>query len=90
MMFMPHYPAGTFGYLFAILGGLSWLAIIAGIVLLVIWAIRSMPRTAYVGPAPTKVETPEDILARRFAKGEITAEEFTRSRDLLRGSPPQP
>ena len=89
-MFMPHYAPGWYGYLFAILGGLSWLAIVAGIVLVVMWAVRSMPRSAIVGTVPTKVETPEEILGRRFAMGEITAEEFTRSRDLLRGSPPQP
>jgi putative membrane protein len=87
-MFMPHNGPGSYGYLFMILGGLSWLAIVAGIVLLVIWALRSMPRSAFVGTAPAKVETPEDILARRFASGEISAEEFQRSRDLLRGNPP--
>ena len=89
-MFMPHFAPGSYGYLFAILGGLSWLAIVAGIVLLVIWAVRSMPRTAFAGTATSKAETPEDILARRFATGQITAEEFVRSRDLLRGHPPQP
>jgi len=86
-MFLPHHEPSQYGYLFAILGGLSWLAIVAGIVLLVIWAVRSMPRTSLVGKAPGAVESPEDILARRFAMGEITAEEFTRARDLLRDWP---
>ncbi len=86
-MFLPHHEPSQFGFLFAILGGLSWLAIVAGIVLLVIWAVRAMPRTAAVGSSPAAVETPQDILARRFAMGEISAEEFTRSRDLLRGAP---
>lgn len=86
-MFMPHpAPFGPVGILFAVLGGLSWLVIVAGIVLLVIWAVRALPasnlmRTSNV-PA---VESPLDTLARRFASGEISAEEYERSRDLLRG-----
>ena len=83
-MFMPHHAPSSVGYLFAILGGLSWLAIVAGIVLLVIWAVRAMPRTAAMASAPANAETPLDILARRLAMGEISAEEYERSRDLLR------
>ncbi|TME57719.1 MAG: hypothetical protein E6I58_04845 [Chloroflexi bacterium] len=33
----------------------------------------------------TQRETPLEILARRFASGEITAEEYERVRDLLQG-----
>jgi putative membrane protein len=84
-MFLPHHDPSQFGYLFAILGGLSWLAIVAGIVLLVLWAVRAMPRTTLVGSASTTAESPEDILARRFAMGEISAEDYERSRALLRG-----
>ena len=84
-MFLPHHEPNTYGYLFAILGGLSWLAIVAGVVLLVIWAVRAMPRTTLIGTAPVTVESPHDILARRLAMGEITAEEYERTRDLLRG-----
>ena len=87
MMFFPHHAPGSFGFLFAILGGLAWLAIVAGIVVLVIWAVRAMPRTTLMGRAPAAVESPEDILARRFVMGEISAEDFTRARDLLRGGP---
>ena len=87
-MFFPHHePVGQFGYLFAILGGLAWLAIVAGVVLLVIWAVRAMPRSSFMRTAPTTIESPEDILARRFVMGEISAEDFTRARDLLRGRP---
>ena len=86
-MFLPHHEPSQLGYLFAILGGLSWLAIMAGIVLLMVWAVRAMPRTAPFGSSPAAVETPQDILARRFAMGEISAEDFTRARDLMRGGP---
>jgi putative membrane protein len=89
-MFMPQHITSSYGYLVMILGGLSWLAIVAGIVLLAIWAVRALPRTALVGSARTPTESPQDILARRFASGEISAEEFQHARDLLRGDSSKP
>ena len=74
---------------FAILGGLAWLAILAGVILLIIWAVRALPGTQFMRSNPAAVESPLDILARRFASGEITAEEFERSRDVLRGESPK-
>jgi uncharacterized membrane protein len=60
-----------------------------GLTVLVIWAVRSSGRPAYpIGPAPMPAaprETPLEILARRFASGEISAEEYLRARDLLGG-----
>ena len=74
---------------FAILGGLAFLAILAGIVLLIIWAFRTMPGAQLMRTAPATPEAPLDILARRLAAGELTAEEYERSRDLLRGESPK-
>jgi uncharacterized membrane protein len=78
---------------FGILGGLAWLLVLAGAALLVVWAIRAFPGTrsmqgspAPVQPAP--MESPLDTLARRFALGEISADEFERGRALLRKDPP--
>lgn len=77
-----------------ILGSLSWLLIVVGAVLLVIWAVRAFPGRPLLGGAgplrPVAVESPLDTLARRFALGEITADEFERARDLLRPKPPTP
>jgi putative membrane protein len=68
---------------------LFWLVVAAGVALLVVWAIRSSTQRT-LPAAPTaggpQRETPLDILARRFASGEITAEEYERGRDLLGGS----
>ncbi|MEA2629131.1 MAG: hypothetical protein QOJ10_1591 [Chloroflexota bacterium] len=77
---------------FAILGGIAWLAILAGIVLLVIWAVRALPSSRLMRTsAPASGLSPLDILARRFAAGEISAEEYQRARDVLRGEePPKP
>jgi len=85
MFFTHHEPVGQLGYLFAIASGLSWLAIVAGIVLLVIWAVRALPGSSLMSSHAPVSETPLDTLARRFASGEITAEEYARSRDLLSG-----
>jgi uncharacterized membrane protein len=80
------YPGGfIFGF-----GFLSLLAVAAGVVLLVIWAVRASGRPMYpvVPPSaqpPPQHQTPLDILARRFASGEITAEEYEKGRDLLGG-----
>jgi uncharacterized membrane protein len=82
---------GPLGVLFAVLGGLAWLAIIAGIVLLIIWAVRALPGSTLMrGHLPATAETPLEILARRFASGEISAEEYEGSRKLLRGESAKP
>ena len=81
---------------FGLLGLMSGLLIVAGVALLAIWAIRTlvgpMPAraTAVAVPAPapppmSAAEAPLDILARRFASGEMTADEYQTSRDLLSG-----
>jgi uncharacterized membrane protein len=45
---------------------------------------QTFPPSAPMPPSSPS-ETPLDILARRFAKGEITAEEYQKGRDLLGG-----
>lgn len=46
--------------------------------------VRNGSSAPIVGQHP---ETPEEILARRFASGEISVGEFIRARDILRGLP---
>jgi putative membrane protein len=67
-----------------------WGALIA----VVVWAVRSLRPDRTDPPSrPTAQQTSEpggraeQILDERFARGELTAEEFTRSRDLLRSKP---
>ena len=68
---------------FMFIGAIFWLMVLAGVALLVIWFVRSQPLSAT--PRPPVRETPIEILARRFAAGEIDADEYKRSRDLLSG-----
>ena len=41
-------------------------------------------------PPPGAPQAPREILDRRFAAGEITAEEYQKARDLLEGKQPPP
>ncbi len=65
--------------------------VLVGLIVLVVWAAtRQSPQTASMapygapGPMPPR-ESPLDILGRRFAAGEISAEEYQKARDLLTG-----
>lgn len=68
--------------------GLMWLALPVLIALLIVWAARSQPHYTPPPPGIQPRETPLDILARRFAAGEITADEYQKARDLLQGGKP--
>lgn len=72
------------------------LLLVAGVTVLAIWAIRESARPHPAGPprmpmdqmpAQAQRETPLEILARRFASGEITPDEYQKARDLLGGGP---
>jgi uncharacterized membrane protein len=82
-----------FGFFpFGLLNASGSLLILAGVVVLAVWAFRAIAGPARISPPtqPVMAETPHDVLARRFASGEITAEEYQRARDLIGGSSPPP
>lgn len=57
----------------AIISLVFWALIIGGIVLLVVWLVRNAGRTAL---GASSGDAPLDILKARYAKGEITKEQF--------------
>jgi len=63
---------------------LFWGLVIAGIVALVRYAGRS----GQPGTAATQAPTPQQVLADRFARGEIDEEEYTRRLQVLGGTAP--
>ncbi len=70
-------------------GGGMWLGgvlMMALFVVLIVWLVRS--RTGSAGPGPSQPVEPHEqargILAERFAKGELTAEEYGERLDALR------
>lgn len=63
-----------------LISGLFWIAIIAGVVLLVKWLTD---RNGQGKTSTTASESPLDILKKRYAKGEIDKEAFEQmKRDL--------
>ena len=72
-----------FGYGYGGPGGWLWmlggLVVMVGIVLLVVWAFGGAMRPSRDDGRPTPLE----ILRERYARGEITHEEFEQSRQIL-------
>ena len=78
-----------FGYGYGMMGNgwwdllmiLFWLLVLAGIVLLVIWAVRQLSGTGHGTahkefPGQTPIEDPCEIVRMRYARGEITKEQY--------------
>ena len=59
-----------------------------GLIGLAVWAVSRLSRGNQA--APTSAETPRQILDRRFASGEIDAEEYAAARRVLEGRSIEP
>ena len=72
-------------HLFAFLGALLFWA---GVVVLVIWAIRSFTNRPVVGPPPPPAPlTPRQILDERLARGETNVADYEKARAALEKNP---
>lgn len=72
---------GTFGWLGMLIPLLFW----GGLLALIVWAIvRAFPNQNNERREP-QVESAEEIIRTRFARGEIGAEEYESSLETLRG-----
>ena len=74
---------GTGGWIFSILGTLI---IIGLIVALIVWAVS--PRGDRGGSAITTEESPREILDRRLASGQLTADRYEQLRATLGDAAP--
>jgi putative membrane protein len=83
MMYWGNGMGGWGMVLMTVSGLLFWGLIIAGIVLLV----RSAGRGGQPGMAALQAPTPQQVLADRFARGEIDDEEYTRRLQVLGAAP---
>lgn len=61
---------------------LAGLALTIGVVVLIVWAVVNVSRRAEAGGRAPQ-QTPLDILRERYARGEITAEEFEQAKRIL-------
>ena len=82
MMYWGNGMGGWGMVLMTVSGLLFWGLIIAGIVLLV----RSTGRGGQPGVVAGQAPTPQQVLADRFARGEIDEDEYTRRLQVLGGA----
>jgi H+/Cl- antiporter ClcA len=62
------------------------IAFLGGLVAVVVWlVVRVFPKVRRDEQMGTPRDSAEEILRERFARGEITAEEYQRSMEILRG-----
>lgn len=76
---------GTFG----LAGALVNLLLLVGVLALAAWGLAAILRArGAAGRAPEKgADSAEEILRNRFARGEMSAEEYARSMNVLHGEP---
>ena len=68
---------GGMGWIGMILGLVFTIAVIVGLVLLVVWAVRRMSASASQGGTQiTSAQSAKEIAQSRYAKGEISREEY--------------
>jgi putative membrane protein len=71
---------GGFGWVGMILSLVVTLILIVAVTVLIVYAIRGLRRRSNQplpqGPAPTPNPTPKEILQARYARGEITREQY--------------
>jgi len=63
---------GGMMYGFGWIGLLLNIAIIVGIVILIVWAVKRFTN----GSSSTTIQTPREILQTRYARGEITRDQY--------------
>jgi putative membrane protein len=85
MMYWGNGMGGWGMLLMTVSGLLFWGLIIAGIVVLV----RYLARGAQADPGASQAPTPEQVLADRFARGEIDEDEYSRRLQVLHTAPGQ-
>jgi putative membrane protein len=65
---------------FWMLGGLL---LLIGIIVLVVWAVTAISRTGHAPTHDPSRPTPNEILRERFARGEITEQQFQEAKKAL-------
>jgi len=70
---------GGFGWIGMILGGIFWLALLVGLILLIVWGVKRVNSNSggsNLNSSGSAIITPKEILQARYARGEITREQY--------------
>ena len=67
---------GVWGWVGLILNLVFWVALIAGLILLVVWTIRRARVPVTTGPYASGQPTAKEILQAKYARGEISREQY--------------
>lgn len=88
LMFYMHHSA-DWGWGWWVLMSIGMIAFWALVIYAIVWFVRGgrPPADTETGPAPLAPESPEEILKRRLARGEIDVDEYERLLALLHGRP---
>ncbi|MHB8089295.1 MAG: SHOCT domain-containing protein [Anaerolineaceae bacterium] len=74
---MGNFGYGNMGWIGMILGSIISIALLIGLVLLIVWAVRQMSANpTRLGPQSSTGQSARDIAQARYAKGEISREEY--------------
>jgi putative membrane protein len=89
MMFWSDHDMSGWGYAGMAIGMvLFWVLIIVAIVALIRFSTGATQTRAIPAPPPPYAESPEQVLAARFARGEIDEAEYRQRLGVLRGATP--
>jgi uncharacterized membrane protein len=69
---------GFYGFVWGLYGLVMVSLFVGGLTALVVWAVR-----AFAGPGTSRQDPALDVLERRLAAGEISAEEYQQARRTL-------
>ena len=68
---------GGYGWIGLLIGLLVTVAVIVGVIILVVWLVRRTTKSAPVSVVPmASNQAAKDIASGRYARGEITREEY--------------
>jgi len=73
---MMGYGYGGMGLLGGLIGMIVSIAVLIGVVLLIVWAVRGLAGGSSHWNQPSSSQSPADILKVRYARGEITREQY--------------
>ena len=67
---------GIWGWISFILNLVFWVGLTAGLILLMVWAVRRARVPTATGPHTSGQPTAKEILQAKYARGEITREQY--------------